>query len=174
MSCTPATPIAKNPTPPRMHCVDLRCTRFLYISFYQTRLLFCSILCKRDGTPLSRKKNERLVLLSLTDIADVYPLDEDHRDSLRCNFPHCASNIDSSDCMFINALRSQNCLTDHQKSALMAEKVPENRNELLILILMRRSVADFKKFLNCLSESGQGHIVLLFKTREGKNSMEIF
>ena len=107
----------------------------------------------------------------ITDIADEYPLDEERYISLRHNLSKCVSIMDSFDTWFMNALHACKCITNWQKQALLAEKVIAARNELLICILIRKSVAGFKKFLKCLDESSQSHVVPLFATRGGSNSL---
>ena len=107
----------------------------------------------------------------IIDIADEYPLDEERYISLCHNLSKCVSIMDSFDTWFMNALHACKCITNWQKQALLAEKVIAARNELLICILIRKSVAGFKKFLKCLNDSSQSHVMLLFAARGGSNSL---
>jgi hypothetical protein len=107
----------------------------------------------------------------IIEFADEYPLDEERYNALRHNLSKCVSIMDSLDTWFMNALHASKCVTDWQKQALLADKVMASRNELLIFILMRKSVAGFKKFLKCLDESSQSHVMLLFAARGGTNSL---
>jgi hypothetical protein len=104
------------------------------------------------------------------DIADEYPLDEERYISLRHNLSQCVSIMNSFDTLFMTALHARKCITNWQKHALLAEEVIDARNKLLIRILKRKSVNGFKKFLKCLDESSQSHVVPLFAARGGSNS----
>lgn len=79
----------------------------------------------------------------------------------------CIQRI-SVDDLFMAELCACKCITVRQKTAIKveAEKTPDAGAELLINILRRRSVADFKNFLTCLQKTNQHHVSQLL-TAEG-------
>ena len=89
---------------------------------------------------------------------DDFPLDETRIAALRQNRPSLADLLDWSNGLLAAQLLSCRCISNHQKSALESEKTCE-RASLLIDMLLRRSVGDFKNFMKWLEESGQQHVV---------------
>jgi len=77
---------------------------------------------------------------------------------LRANLPDLIDNLDVQDCMLYNELIKCECITLQQKIAIQSEATSYEKNALLIDILTRRSLADFKKFKMCLSLTNQPHI----------------
>jgi len=67
--------------------------------------------------------------------------------------------IDSSNA-FVDKLGAVGCITWSQREHIINIVQPRDRNELLLEFLTRRSVADFKKFINVLDQE-QAHLVPL-------------
>jgi len=99
--------------------------------------------------------------------ADVRPLDDAYKRTLSVNGVHLLDLIDASD-DFITALASctVGCITCRQRDHLLSIE-PRHRNNKLMELLTRRSVASFKQFTRVLSKY-QAHLVPLMVTEGGE------
>lgn len=73
----------------------------------------------------------------------------------------------------IAKLYAANVLIDRHKECVEAGDSGTEVNRRLLNILMRRSVADFNKFLECLVEH-QSHLVPLFQSGSGKQYLQAY
>ena len=74
-----------------------------------------------------------------------------------------------ADVVFVTELATVGCITWPQREHLMNIGQPRDRNDKLLEFLTRRSVADFKKFINVLCKE-QAHLVYLLVTDGGEMS----
>jgi len=82
---------------------------------------------------------------------DIRPLDEPLKRKLLINGVHLVDRL-SPDLVFIGELARAQCITWPQREHLMDMTQLRDRNEKLLDILTRRSVADFYKFVNILAK----------------------
>jgi len=111
-------------------------------------------------------------VIETTDIAaaygDVRPLDAAHMRKLTVNGVHLLDRLDANTA-FIRELASPTvgCITWPQRDHLVNIAQPRDRNDRLLELLTRRSVADFKQFTEVLSKY-QAHLVPLLVTDGGE------
>lgn len=103
-----------------------------------------------------------------SEVGTCRPLDIERVNALRYNRPTLSTMIDS-DVVFLDHLEARKCITARQKSALGSRQVAEDRNSLLVDILVRRSIADFDNFIASLEETGQQHLVPAIACRGGNS-----
>jgi len=82
------------------------------------------------------------------------------------NGVHLLDLIDA-DTAFVSDLAAVECITWPQRDHLLNIIQPRDRNDRLLEFLTRRSVADFKKFIEVLS-MGQAHLVPLLVSDGGE------
>src|SRR5207249_1812832 len=73
------------------------------------------------------------------------------------NFCNLVENIDVS-IELLNCLLSWECLTMYHVDVVKSRAAKYEMNEKLLLILMNRSFADFRKFIRSLYETNQSHV----------------
>ena len=100
------------------------------------------------------------------EFGDLRPLDETHMHRLTENGVQLLDCIDS-DVVFVTELASVGCITWPQREHLIHVPQPRDRNEKLLDLLTRRSVAAFQKFINVLAKE-QSHLVPLLLTDGGE------
>jgi len=110
-------------------------------------------------------------VIETSDIGDEYgsvrPLDEARTRRLNVNRVRLLDLIDPNPA-FVTELANPRvgCITWPQRDHLINIIQPRDRNEKLIDLLTRRSVADFEKFIEVLSKE-QAHLVPLLVTDAG-------
>jgi len=77
-----------------------------------------------------------------------------------------------SDNSFVDDLGSVECITWPQREHIIKHIHQRDRNDKLLEFLSRRSVADFKKFINVLGKQ-QPYLVLLLVTDGGEIMLPI-
>ena len=111
-------------------------------------------------------------MIASTDIEaefdDVRPLDRAHMRALTVNGVHLLDRLDPNTA-FLSELASPTvgCITWPQRDHLVNIAQPRDRNDRLLELLTRRSVADFKQFTEVLSKY-QAHLVPLLVTDGGE------
>ena len=102
------------------------------------------------------------------EFGDVRPLDEARMRKLTIN------GVQLLDCLdahvgFVSELDTVRCITWRQRDHLVYRYIgqPRDRNDKLLEILTRRSVAHFQKFINVLAKE-QAHLVRLLVTDGGE------
>jgi hypothetical protein len=94
------------------------------------------------------------------------PLDDLHRERLDINWRELTDSI-QCDIAFIAALFSERCITLSQKTAIEQEEEPK-RGEILLSVIRRKSLAEFRIFLKCLEDTKQDHVLALLAEDAGK------
>ena len=97
---------------------------------------------------------------------DIRPLDEARMCVMTINGIQLLDRI-IADVAFVTELATVGCITWLQREHLMHIVQPHDRNDKLLEILTRRSVADFQKFINVLAKE-QEHLVQFLLTDGGK------
>ena len=69
----------------------------------------------------------------------------------------------------ISLLYQQNVLTVREREAIFGLSNTFQRNEILLGMLSKKSLEDFKTFLNALDASGQGHLTKKLRQLQGIN-----
>ena len=102
------------------------------------------------------------------EFGDVRPLDEARVRTLSINGTKLLDCIEA-DVHFITELANPQveCITWTQRDHIIHIPQPRDRNDKLLEFLTRRSIADFKKFINILAKY-QPHLVRFLLTDEGK------
>ena len=93
-------------------------------------------------------------------------MDDGQKSNLNVNIVRLLELVDS-DLTFLNRLGAVECIVWRQRDYLITIPQPCERNDKLIEILIRRSVADFNKFVSVLAEQ-QPHLVPLLCTGGGE------
>ena len=101
-------------------------------------------------------KQEYLVIVG----DDLTPLSDSQLQRIFTNRHHLIQTIDIEDSGLLAHMYSKNCITQLQKQEIISV-------DKLLEIVQRKSVADFNKFLECLSASGQKHISTLLTQDAG-------
>jgi len=100
---------------------------------------------------------------------DIRPLDQARIQRLAANGVHLVDIMDS-DNAFVAELASKECITTPQREYLMNIAQPRDRNNKILELLKRRSVADFQKFTAVLSKE-QAFLVRFLVTDGGETSL---
>jgi Caspase recruitment domain len=88
------------------------------------------------------------------------PLDENRKELIRLNFATMVELIESKQlvvCMF-----SKNCISNRHMQAINAKLTSCEKNEQLFDILMLRSNANYKNFVECLKDTKQETLADVF------------
>ena len=85
--------------------------------------------------------------------------DEQLRDRITRNLPQLSEMIDPD--QLLATFWSRGCINNRHKLELECTK-KSKRCDKLLSILLKRSVADFYVFLECLEQSDQGHLIEIF------------
>ena len=102
---------------------------------------------------------------------DVRPLDQTQMRTLSMNGIHLLDRLDSNDAFLADlASPAAGVITWPQREHLVNISQPRDRNDKLLEIITRRSVADFQKFTKVLSKY-QAFLVPLLVTDGGKTSI---
>ena len=96
----------------------------------------------------------------------VRPLNDEQVKSISSSFKQLIENIDCGD-ELLAELSKESCLTTLQKRSIRDEVHESTRNERLLDIMSCKSIAEFNKFMRCLANTGQRHLVALLTTDSG-------
>ena len=96
---------------------------------------------------------------------DVRPLSEARMHTLMVNGAQLLDRL-VTDSVFVTEFANTGCITWSQREHLMNIIQPRDRNDKLFQFLIRRSVADFQKFIKVLAKE-QEYLVPLFLTDGG-------
>ena len=100
---------------------------------------------------------------------DIRPLDQVRIQRLSVNGVHLVDIMDSHNA-FLAELASKECITMPQREYLMNIAQPRDRNNKILELLTRRSVADFHKFTAVLSKE-QAFLVRFLITDGGETCL---
>ena len=95
----------------------------------------------------------------------VRPLDDKQEERVLSSWEQLIECIEW-DGGLLAELFKESCLTLLQKMSI-EELQKADRNKRLMKIMTHKSVAEFTKFLSCLAETGQHHLVALLTTDSG-------
>ena len=95
-----------------------------------------------------------------TEFGDIRPLDEAQVRTLTVNGVQLLDLIDPNH-EFVTELANAGCITWPQREHIVNIVQPRDRNDKLLEFLARRSVADFKRFINILSREKADVVPLL-------------
>ena len=98
--------------------------------------------------------------------SDVRPLDKLHLARLNVSLQELKELIDPNNGL-LGELMSCKCLSWRHREYVDVKTVASERNEQLLDILMRRSVADIKNFISCMERLDQQHAVKALKNGGG-------
>jgi len=103
--------------------------------------------------------------LLLTDAGDCWPLSDEQLSIINANAEKLNELLDT-DRDLIGDMRETECLTRRQIDHLVELPYERGRNSKLLDMMIRRSVSDFNKFIECL-ENNQRHLVPFLTGDEG-------
>jgi hypothetical protein len=67
-------------------------------------------------------------------------------------------------CGLLDELLSVGCINDRHRESVMAEKTNSAKNDCLLSIMRRRSISDFKNFIQCLLKTKQHRVASLLSS----------
>lgn len=104
--------------------------------------------------------------LGNSNVGDVWPLDEKRRLRLQTSYRDLIEMLDPNNGL-VDTLFSRECITLRHKHRIEAGRTDEEKSQVLIDILRLRSVEHFDKFVACLNEQMQHHLVPLLTDDQG-------
>jgi len=108
------------------------------------------------------------IILGVTEVhGDDHPLDEERRSKLQSKYRELVDNIDLSGGL-LDHLKSCGCITKQQMDAVEKMNSSAEKNRKLLDILTRRSVAHYKKFVDCLHDTEHSSLAHILKDDTGK------
>ena len=108
------------------------------------------------------KRGHSHVTYILTGEGNSRPLKEEHRKRLlTTKRDYLVNTIDSKTCGLITALMSRGVFSNCDEQRVSSVQPHEDRNELILNLIARKSQSDFFNFISALNETGQTHVVLL-------------
>jgi len=105
------------------------------------------------------------------EFGDVRPLDNARIQAMKENSVQLLDHIDA-DTAFVSELAHVECITLPQRDHLLNIAQPRDRNDKLLKILTRRSVADWKKFIKVLPVE-QAHLFQFLVADGGEKLLRI-
>jgi len=99
----------------------------------------------------------------LTGNGNSHPLKEEYRNSLLANKrDYLVNTIDSTSSGLISTLMTKGVISDYDQQRVTGAQsdTAENRNEIMLNLIVRKSQSDFFKFISALTETDQAHVVL--------------
>jgi hypothetical protein len=96
---------------------------------------------------------------------DVRPLDTGHLSTIDVNYPQLVDLLDPNNGLTAKLLAT-NCISWQQKDHIHAGNTKSEKAKRQLNILRRKSVADFKKFINLLGDT-QPHLAFLLEQCSG-------
>ena len=81
----------------------------------------------------------------------------EHSRLIRQNYDWLTESLDP-DSGLLTTLYAQEVLSQREYGQIVSEKDRFVKNEILLSIISRKSVDDFKKFITALNDTSQGHI----------------
>jgi Caspase recruitment domain len=97
---------------------------------------------------------------------NLRPLPDKQRLQLKTNLPNLLEIMKADS--LIADLFAEGCINKMQKDYLKAQATQTDKNGELVDIMMRRSYADFKTFLQILHMTNQDHVAKVFEEDGGK------
>ena len=107
------------------------------------------------------------------DYGDDRPLDEALTRILISNLVHLIDRIDPN-VAFVTELANVGCIVWRQREHLLSLDSSCDRNVKLIEFLTRRSVADYKQFIQVVARGEQSHLVHLLLPGGGQDILSHF
>ena len=74
---------------------------------------------------------------------------------------------------FVAKLYATDCITNFQRQSIEAAGDHVKMNSRLLHIMLRKSVANFNRFIDCLSETGQGHVAAMLLTKDAGSTLRM-
>jgi Caspase recruitment domain len=88
------------------------------------------------------------------DVGDIRPLGEREMLTFRRYWPTLLRGIDANSGL-LDELLMHNLITDKQKQQILLKETDMGKNEVIVRLLRRKSVADLKTFVECLRKTNQ-------------------
>ena len=99
------------------------------------------------------------------------PLDDQQLNRIKANWPSLTELI-TLEGGLLAKLYAIECITKIQKKSIESAGDDVDQNERLLEIMLRKSVADFNRFIECLQDTQQGHVASYLLTEDaGKQSV---
>lgn len=90
-----------------------------------------------------------------------WPLLADHKKGIICTkLPELTRTIDTENGL-LDEMLSNECINEEHKQIVEVQNTNAKRNETLLRILVRRSVGDYNKFVECLVKTKQFQVAYL-------------
>jgi Caspase recruitment domain len=95
---------------------------------------------------------------------NCWPLDDIYRERITINMAKLVDEIDCSRSRLLNKLFAKRCINAQQMQSITdGATTSADKTGKLLMILLRRSVKHYIKFVECLEkESGVSHVVEMF------------
>ena len=116
---------------------------------------------------ISKFTSELLCVCHITGNNATRIVARQQRERIRVNWNTLTDLIDVEHGLLL-VMYDKECLTRRQKERIQGEALSFRKNELLLEIMTRKSSTTFNKFLDCLKETQQSHVVTLLTKNSGK------
>src|SRR6218665_263037 len=109
-------------------------------------------------------------IVYISDYGGDWPLTENELSILDANQESLVDLVDCSE--LLTSLYSAKVINGRQRETISSEPTNHRRNEVLLDILRRRSIDDYRQVIRCLHESKQSHVaeILDLKAEVGRFS----
>ena len=94
------------------------------------------------------------------------PLDDQHWNRIHVNWTKLCKLISLGDGLLMAELYAIKCLTHFQKQSIEGAGLSQDMNSKLLEIMLRKSVADYNRFIECLHKTKQGHVADILSTED--------
>jgi len=100
------------------------------------------------------------VTFILTGEGDSRPLKDEHRSRLRTTRAKLVKMMDSKNTGLVSSLMSKSVFSDDDDEQVTATEINDERNEIILKLVARKSQAAFFSFISALNDNDQTHVVV--------------